>query len=80
MKMKNKQGEMKIDKFKTVDFFCKYCNKSFHAFHVVTGNENEPVMKNFGMKCEHCKRVLTLKKHTERELMLNVTADGKYYV
>ena len=64
--MKREQENKKI---KTVDFYCKHCKKSFHAFHVVTGDDSTPVMANHGMKCIHCTRVVILKKYTEKELM-----------
>jgi len=46
---------------------------------MITGDDNEPVMKNFGMSCHHCTRVVTLKKKTEREILEQAT-NGIYYV
>lgn len=70
---------MKREQIKKIDFYCKICKRTFKAFHMITGDDNEPVMKNFGMSCHHCTRVITLKKKTEREI-LEQAKNGIYYV
>ncbi|HPF29566.1 MAG TPA: hypothetical protein PLZ77_05590 [Lachnospiraceae bacterium] len=70
---------MKREEIKKIDFYCKICKRTFKAFHMITGEDNTPVMENFGMSCHHCTRVVTLKKKTEREL-LEQSKNGIFYV
>lgn len=64
---------------KTIEFYCNKCKRTFRAFHIITGNENAPVMLNFAMKCHHCNRVVTLKNYTEGQVV-EKTKQSKFYL
>ena len=67
------------NEIKTIDFYCKKCKRTFRAFHIITGNDNTPVMKNFAMKCHHCNRVVMLKNYNEGKIKENMKQD-KFYL
>lgn len=60
-------------------FFCKRCKKSLHISYQLTGDDDALVLPNVIIKCTHCKRVLFLKKYTEKKL-LEGTVDGRFYI
>ena len=56
---------------KLKEIHCKQCKKHFFDY-MVEFNENsddEIVMSGICMKCERCKRVITLKKYTQGYLI-----------
>ena len=60
-------------------FFCKRCKKSLHIIYQITGDEEALVLPNVIIKCTHCKRVLFLKKYTEKKL-LEGAVEGRFYI
>lgn len=59
--------------------FCKRCKKSLRIGYLVSGNDDTPVLANIQIACHHCKRVMYLKKYTEKLLKEN-SVDGKFYL
>lgn len=62
-----------------VTFYCKRCKKSLRMKYKPTGNDEAPVLINIEIACHHCKRVLHLKKYTEKMLIEN-SVGGKFYM
>ena len=67
------------NRLETIDFYCGKCKRTFRAYHVITGNDNTPVMPNFAMKCHHCNRVVMLKNYTEGQAKAH-TKQEKFYL
>ena len=65
---------------KEITFYCKVCRKSTHVSYRLTGNDMAPVLPNVCIKCsqKHCKRVMYLKKYTEKMLLENAEGDRMY--
>ena len=59
--------------------FCKRCKKSLRIGYLVSGNDDTPVLANIQIACHHCKRVMYLKKYTEKLLREN-SVGGKFYM
>ena len=59
-------------------FYCKNCKKSLHMSYFLTGEDDAPVLSSVASKCTCCKRVLQLKKYTEKKLLEHATADRFY--
>lgn len=59
-------------------FHCKNCKKSLHMSYILTGDEGTPVLPSVSIKCTCCKRVLQLKKYTEKKLVEHAAGDRFY--
>lgn len=62
-----------------ITFYCKKCRKSTGVTYRLTGNDNAPVLLNIDIKCHHCRRVMYLKKYTEKLLVAN-SVGGRIYI
>lgn len=62
-----------------ITFYCKRCNKSMKITYRLTGNDDAPVLPNINISCHHCKRVIYLKKYTEKMLVEN-SVGGRIYI
>lgn len=62
-----------------ITIYCKRCRKSTRVSHILTGCDDTPVLPSVQIACTHCKRVITFKKFTEKELTKNAISD-RYYV
>lgn len=62
-----------------ITFYCKRCKKSTGITYRITGNDTAPVLANIDIKCFHCKRVMYLKKYTEKMLVEN-SVGGRFYI
>ena len=62
-----------------ITFYCKNCKKSLHMSYILTGNDDAPVLPSVTIKCTCCKRVLMLKKYTEKKLLEHAVV-GRFYI
>ena len=62
-----------------ITLYCRICKKSLHVSHVITGNPETLVLPNVCIKCKACKRVIFLKKMTEKQL-IEGSVHGKYFI
>jgi acetyl-CoA carboxylase beta subunit len=62
-----------------IQFFCRKCKKSLKITYILTGNDNAQVLPNVMIKCQHCKRVMYLKKYTEK-MLIEGSVDAKFYI
>lgn len=62
-----------------ITFYCKKCKKSLKITYRLTGNDDAPVLPNINIVCHHCKRVMYLKKYTEKMLVEN-SVGGRIYI
>lgn len=62
-----------------ITFYCKKCRKSLRITYRLTGNGDAPVLPNVDIACHHCKRVMYLKKYTEKQLVEN-SVGGRFYI
>jgi hypothetical protein len=61
-----------------INFYCKNCKRSLHITYQVTGNGDALVLPNVLIKCTHCKRVICLKKYTEKQILERAVGDKVY--
>lgn len=47
-----------------IEIRCKKCNRFFMSYNI-QGDDEAIVIKGIFMKCERCRRAMTLKKYTE---------------
>ncbi len=47
--------------------------------YILTGNDDAPVLPSVTIKCTCCKRVLMLKKYTEKKLLEHAVG-GRFYI
>lgn len=62
-----------------IELYCKVCSKGFKVKYIPTGNDDTLIMENTSMKCHYCKRVLRLKKYTEKILLAN-SVNNRVYI
>jgi len=60
-------------------FYCKKCRKSTKVSFLVTDDDNTPVLPNIDIICTHCRRVLFLKKYTQRKLKES-SVGNRFYI
>lgn len=63
---------------KKYTFHCKACRKSLKIMYTVTGNNQAPVLPNIDIICPHCKRVMFLKRFTEKKLLEGAVGNRFY--
>lgn len=62
-----------------IQFYCRICKKSLRTSYTVSGDDNVFILENITIKCSCCKRVMRLRKYTEKMLMEH-SVDGKFYI
>ena len=69
---------MEVNSLQEIRLFCKNCKKSLHMSYILTNDGDTPVLPNVAIKCTCCKRVLMLKKYTEKKLLEHAVSDRFY--
>ena len=62
-----------------IQFYCKTCKKSLRTTYTVSGDGNTFILENITIKCSCCKRIMRLKKYTEK-MLIESSVDGKFYI
>lgn len=63
-----KEQTDKMNDNKVIELRCKKCNKHFMDY-MIQFDDTAVVMQSISIKCDRCKRVMTLKKYTEGYLI-----------
>ena len=58
-------------KIQIIEFRCKKCNRRIMDY-MVQEDDNAIVMQGIMIKCDRCKRVINLKKYTQRMIFDNM--------
>ena len=69
---------MEVNSLQEIRLFCKNCKKSLHMSYILANDGDAPVLPNVAIKCTCCKRVLMLKKYTEKKLLEHAVSDRFY--
>lgn len=64
---------------KQIDFYCRRCRCSMRVSYTLSGDPEAQVLKGITMKCHTCKKVVTLKKITEGQVVAHADSQGRVY-
>ena len=63
-----------------ISFYCRKCKCSLHMSMVPSGKPDKIVMDGVFMKCKRDKRVITLKKVREGDIISKADKEHKFYI
>jgi len=63
-----------------ISFYCRKCKCSLHMSMAPAGKPDRIVMDGVFMKCKRDKRVITLKKVTEGDIVSKADKEHKFYI
>ena len=64
---------------KQVDFYCSRCKCSMKVSYTISGDPDALELKGIVMKCHTCKKVVTLMKITEGQVVAHADSQGRLY-
>ena len=62
-----------------VDLYCKKCRSSMHVSCRLSGKPDSELLTGAVMKCNRCKRVITIMKLTEGKVTSEADSEGKFF-